>query len=202
MSGDRWKLEVMKGIGLPAMRLKPREWALLLLYADGQSPVRGEECFHMTFFMMQVPPVSFKPLLLSFFSPELHGAIRELVEEGLVKAVADESAGTELYRLTERGLAEAAKLVEEVKHSWVFVGSVLAREGSKVLGELDALKKTYNGKDLAEWVDLLIKKIDSQENILERVFDGDEISYLKKIFKQYYKAKHTAQVLGSPKSRF
>ncbi len=190
LAGDeRWKLEIVKSIGLPTLRLGPREWALLLLYADGQSPVRGEESFHMTFFMMQVPPVSFKPLLLSFFSPELHDAISGLVEEGLVKVVSGESGEPELYRLTERGLSEAAKLAESLKRSWVFVGSALVREGSKVLSELEALKKTYNGKDLIEWIDLLIKKIDSQENLLERFFDRNEILYIRKIYEQHYRTK-------------
>jgi len=199
---ERWKLELMKSVELPALRLRPREWALLLLYADGQSPVRGEEGFHVTFFMMQVPPVSFKPLLLSFYSPELHSAIRELVEEGLVKVTGGERTGTELYRLTERGLLEAVKLAENVRRSWVFVGSVLVREGSKILSELDALKKTYNGKNLIEWVDMLVKKIGSQENVLERVFSEDEMSYLKKIYEQYYKIKQLDQTLSMLKFRF
>jgi len=47
-----WKYEVAKEMGIPLLSLEAREWALLLLNADGQSPVKGEECFHATFSMM------------------------------------------------------------------------------------------------------------------------------------------------------
>lgn len=181
-----WKYEIAKESGLTLLDLKPRDWVLLLLHADGQSPVKGEESFHAMLFMMAVSPVSFKPLLLSFFSPELHAAIRELVDEGLVKAVNEERgrAEYELYKLSEKGLVEAAKLADKVKRSWVSIGGVVLREGSKVLSELEALKKTYNGKDAVEWLDAVLKKIDSQDNILEKIFNETEMEFLRKIYKR------------------
>jgi len=187
-----WKYEVAKEMGIPLLSLEAREWALLLLNADGQSPVKGEECFHATFSMMAVPPFSFKPLLLSFFSPELHSAIKGLVSEGLVRVVNEGKAGADykLFRLSEKGVVEAARLADRVKSSWVSIGEVIFREGSKVLGEIEALKKTYNGKNISEWLDLVLKKIDSQDNILEKFFSESEIEFLRGIYRSF-KSKHS-----------
>jgi DNA-binding PadR family transcriptional regulator len=184
-----WKYEVAKEMRVPLLSLEPREWALLLLYADGQSPIKGEECFHTTYSMMAVPPFSFKPLLLSFFSPELHSAIKGLVSEGLVRVVNEGKAGAEykLYKLSEKGLVEAARLADRVKSSWVSIGEVIFREGSKVLGEIEALKKTYNGKNVSEWLDLILKKMDSQDNIFEKFFSESEIEFLRNIYKSFKK---------------
>jgi len=115
-----------------------------------------------------------------------------LVSEGLVKVVNEGKAGADykLFRLSEKGVVEAARLADRVKSSWVSIGEVIFREGSKVLGEIEALKKTYNGKNISEWLDLVLKKIDSQDNILEKFFSESEIEFLRGIYRSF-KSKHS-----------
>lgn len=184
--GD-WKLSVMKKIGLTPISLSARDWALLLLYAGGQAPVRGEEHFHTTLFMMQCSPLSFKTLLLSVFSPELHEAIEELVVENLVERSHEREGGrfAEVYKLSQKGSLEARRLAETVKESWVLVDNIVTRQGKEILEELEALKKTYNGKGLVEWMRIFFEKLETPDNFIESRFSKGEVEYFKKLYKLY-----------------
>jgi len=186
LSGD-WKEEVLREMDISWIKLAARDWALLLLYTDGQKPVKGEESFHVALFMMRSPPLSFKPLLLSVFSPELHEAIKGLVDEGLVKRdyIYERGKLIEVYTLSPRGVQEASRLVEKLRSSWVLVGGLVAREGSKVISEVEALKKTYNGRGVATCLKLMLDKLDSPDNVLDAWFEPSEIEYLKKLYRAY-----------------
>ena len=182
-----WKRELLKSMELKPLRLRPRDWVTLMLYVDGRRPVKGEESFHVGLFMMECPPLSFKPLLLSVFSPELHEALEELVSEGLVKRDYEYEKGklVETYKLSTRGLYEAEKLMERVRSSWVIVGDLVARRGDRVISELEALKKTYNGRALTEYLKLILDKLESPDSGLDAWLGKREIEFLKKLYRAY-----------------
>ena len=182
-----WKKQILEQIGLASTTLTARDWILLMLLADDRRPMVGEESLHIAFFMMQVPPFSFKPLLFSVYSSELHRALEELMEEGLVRRSVSFERGraVESIALTDKGALEAYSLAEKVRKTWVLVGELVIREGSKILGELEALKKTYNGKDLNEWIKLFLDRIDNPESLFDLWFSKDEIEYMKKIYSQF-----------------
>lgn len=179
-----WKKEVLSEIGVRPINPTPRDWVLLLLHAGDRSPLRGEESLHITFFMMQYPPFNFKPLILSVYSSELHKALEELMAEGLVERSYSFERGrsVELLILTAKGAAEAASLAERVKGSWVVVGEVMIREGTEVLSELEALKKTYNGKEIADWMKLFLERIERADTTFDLWFAKDEMEYMKRLY--------------------
>lgn len=184
-----WKRQILEEIGLASTTLTPRDWILLILLADDKRPMVGEESIHITFFMMQIPPFNFKPLLFCVYSSELHKALEELMAEGLVRRSIsfDKGKAVESIALTDKGALEAYGLVEKMRKSWVVVGDVVVREGSRVLGELEALKKTYNGKDLNDWIKLFLERIDNPESLFDIWFSKDEIEYMKKLYLQIKK---------------
>lgn len=184
---EGWKEEALGEMDIPWVELAARDWALLFLYTDGQKPVKGEESFHVALFMMRSPPLSFKPLLLSVFSRELHDAIKGLVNEGLVKRdyVYERGRLVEVYTLSPRGAQEASRLLEKLRSSWVLVGGLVAREGSKVVSEVEALKKTYNGRGVTACLKLMLDKLDSPDNVLDAWFEPSEVEYLKKLYRAY-----------------
>ena len=186
-SAVKWKETALAGMGLNWVKLTPDEWLLLLLHADGQRPVKGEESFHISLFMMQSPPLSFKFLLLSVFSPEVHEALKRLVEKGLVKRDYIYEGGKliDVYSLSPKGVGESARLLERIKNSWVLVGELVAREGSRVLSEIEALKKTYNGRGVKTYLRLILDKLDSPDGPLDAWFKPSELEYLKKLYRAY-----------------
>ncbi|MEM0024022.1 MAG: hypothetical protein QXG48_04070 [Thermofilaceae archaeon] len=180
-----WKRDVLNSMGLSLVNLGAKDWVLLILHVGGQSPIKGEEILHTIFFMMQYPPFNFKPLILSVYSNELHQAIEELTEKGLVKReyVFDKGKAVEVLTLTEKGTFEAFKLAEKVEENWIAIGEVMVREGSKVLSELEAMKKTYNGRDITELLKLFLDRIDNPESTFDLWFTKDEIEYMKKVYR-------------------
>lgn len=186
-----WKLDMLREMGVTPVNLRPRDWVLLLLYTGGRNPIKGEESFHLTLFMMQCPPATFKTLLLSVFSPEIHHAVEQLVEEGLIRREYkyEGSKLVEIYSLSPRGAEEASKLVERVGGSYVLIGGTAVRKGDEVLSELEALKKTYNGRRLKEGLRLILDKLGSKvsdfESPLEAFCNPSELDFMKKLFKIY-----------------
>ncbi|MEM1509511.1 MAG: hypothetical protein QW291_07625 [Thermofilaceae archaeon] len=186
-----WKLDMLKEMGVTPINLRPRDWVLLLLHVGGRNPIKGEESFHTTLFMMQCPPVVFKTLLLSVFSPEIHQAIEHLIEEGLIKREYkyEGSKLIEIYSLSPLGVEEASRLAEKASGSYMFIGGAAIRKGDDVLSELEALKKTYNGRGLKEGLKLILDKLGSKvsdfESPLEAFCDSSELDYMKKLFKIY-----------------
>ncbi|MCX8180749.1 MAG: hypothetical protein N3E41_05190 [Thermofilaceae archaeon] len=182
-----WKQSVLTEMGLTPISLSARDWLLLLLQANDQNPIQGEESIHITFFMMQYPPVDFKPLVLSVFSQPLYDALEQLINEGLVEKSFSQERGKiiETFKLSDRGVREAELLYEKVRKSWVIIGDLVARDGSKLLGELEALKKTYNGKDLLEWLRIFMERIDSPESSFDIFFTKAESDYMKKLYRVY-----------------
>jgi len=189
-AGD-WKASVLSEMGIPALTLSPQEWVLLLLLADGGRPMMGELDLHLAFFMMQVTPFRFElrvePELFYVHSSELSRALEELAAKGLVRREASQEA--ELISLTERGLLEARSLAERVRRGWVFVDDVVVKEGSKVLSDLEALKKTYNGKSVYEWMKIIVDKVSSPESPFDQRFTSEEIESMKKILSQALKRR-------------
>ncbi|MEM1852419.1 MAG: hypothetical protein QXR56_01890, partial [Thermofilaceae archaeon] len=61
----------------------------------------------------------------------------------------------------------------------------MVREGSKVLSELEAMKKTYNGRDITELLKLFLDRIDDPESTFDLWFTRDEIEYLKKVYRYF-----------------
>ncbi|MEM0042795.1 MAG: hypothetical protein QXF46_01925 [Thermofilaceae archaeon] len=182
-----WKRDVLSAMGLSLVSLSAKDWVLLILHVGGQSPIKGEEILHTIFFMMQYPPFNFRPLILSVYSNELHHAIEELTEMGLVKReyAFEKGRAVEVLALTEKGAFEASKLAEKVGESWISIGGVMVREGSKVLSELEAMKKTYNGRDITELLKLFLDRIDDPESTFDLWFTRDEIEYLKKVYRSF-----------------
>lgn len=180
-----WKKEILNSMGLSLININAKDWVLLILQVNGQSPIRGEEILHTIFFMMQYPPFNFKPLILSVYSEEVHQALEELTERGLVKREFsfDKGRAVEVLTLTEKGASEAARLAEKVREKWIVVGNIIVREGSKILSELETMKKTYNGRDITELLKLFLDRIDNPESIFDLWFSKDEIEYMKKIYR-------------------
>ncbi|MFZ8854634.1 MAG: hypothetical protein ACO2OQ_00515, partial [Thermofilaceae archaeon] len=78
-------------------------------------------------------------------------------------------------RLTERGVAEARELTAQLSSSWVVLGGLAVRRGSEVISELEALKKTYNGRSPLELLKLLVSKLEAEgENVIWHLRGVDE----------------------------
>lgn len=184
---DNWKIEMLKTIGLDCIVLNEEEWIMLLMAVDGYSPIIGEEVFHTCFFLYPYVSFSFKPLFLSVYAEEVSSAIERLKEKGLVKLEFDYSGQylREVYKLTSSGRGIADKLLRRVKSGWIVFRDILVRSGGKVLDELTALKKTYNGRGPAELLKLVLNQLNSTNNIFRVRFNDREISYLKKIYRSY-----------------
>ncbi|MCC6059617.1 MAG: hypothetical protein LM563_05180, partial [Thermofilum sp.] len=75
----------------------------------------------------------------------------------------------------ERGVAEARKLTAQLSSSWVVLAGLAVRRGSEVISELEALKKTYNGRSPLELLKLLVSKLEAEgENVIWHLRGVDE----------------------------
>ncbi len=177
---DEWKVEVLKQANLGQFyELGVRELVLLFILSDGGSPVAGEEVLHMCLFLYPYIDASLSPSLLLPRISEIEKAVEALEAEGLVERRLElvEGRYADVLRLTERGVAEAKRLHRQVQASWVVLRGVTVRRGADVLGELEALKRTYNRRSAFELFKLLVSKLESEgENILWHVRGLDDRS--------------------------
>lgn len=184
---EKWKLETLRNMEINCLELSEEEWVILLLAVDGFSPIVGEEVFHTCFFLYPYTSFNFKPLLLSVYAQEISEAIDRLKEKGLLKLDFDYSgiALREVFKLTNEGRTVAEKIIKSVKKGWIIFRHVLIRKGNKVVEDLTALKKTYNGRGPAELLRLMLSQLNSTNNIFTVRLNNKELSYLKKVYKAY-----------------
>ncbi len=184
---EKWKLETLIDMEMSCLELCEEEWVILLLAVDGFSPIIGEEVFHTCFFLYPYVSFNFKPLLLSVYAQEISEALDRLREKGLLKLDFDYSGLTlkEVFKLTNEGRIIAERVIKRVKKGWIVFKDVLIRKGSKVIEDLTALKKTYNGRGPAELLRLMLNQLNSTSNIFTVRLNSKELSYLKKIYKAY-----------------
>uniref|UniRef100_A0A7C1P0J0 Uncharacterized protein n=1 Tax=Thermofilum pendens TaxID=2269 RepID=A0A7C1P0J0_THEPE len=175
---DDWKADVLKQVNLvPWSPIGLRELTLLFLAADGRSPVMGEEVIHVSLFLYPYVEARLSPSLLFPRLEELDKTLDALEEEGLIERRVEPVKGrfATVIRLTERGALEARKLAAQIAGSWVVLGGLVVRRGSEVISELEALKKTYNGRSTLELLKLLVSKLETEgENIIWHLRGVDE----------------------------
>jgi DNA-binding MarR family transcriptional regulator len=173
-----WKAEVLRQANLvPWSPIGLRELTLLFLAADGRSPVTGEEVIHLSFFFYPYAEARLSPSLLFPRLEELDKVLDSLEAEGLIERSVEPFRGrlTTVIRLTERGVAEARKLTAQLSSSWVVLAGLAVRRGSEVISELEALKKTYNGRSPLELLKLLVSKLEAEgENVIWHLRGVDE----------------------------
>jgi len=182
-----WKEEVLNGLGFEWVRLGTEEWVLLLLEADDRQPVRGIHSLHVMLLMARQPVFDFKPLLLGVYSPEVQRAVERLIDEGLLKRdyVYEKRRLVEVYSMTPRGEEAARRVVAKVKNSWLLIGDIVLREGSKVLSEIEAVKKTYNGRGVLESLKLILDKMEAAEDMPGLALAEDEVEFVKRLYRSY-----------------
>uniref|UniRef100_A0A7C4BA29 Uncharacterized protein n=1 Tax=Thermofilum pendens TaxID=2269 RepID=A0A7C4BA29_THEPE len=195
---DDWKAEILKQTNLaPWSSVGLRELTLLFLAADGRSPVAGEEVIHVSLFLYPYAEARLSPSLLFPRLEELDKILDSLEAEGLIERKVEPFRGrlATVIRLTERGAAEARKLAAQLSSSWVVLGRLAVRKGSEVLSELEALKKTYNGRSPLELLKLLVSKLEAEgEDIIWHLKGVDEkkIQSLISVSKQLSKELKSA----------
>ncbi|MEM0222953.1 MAG: hypothetical protein QXS92_02340 [Thermofilum sp.] len=175
---DEWKAELLKRLNLdPFHEIGPRELVLLFLLSDGRSPVVGEEVIHLCFFLYPYVDTPLSPSIILPRLSEIDRTLEALEAEGLVERRTEFVRGryASVIRLTERGTAEAKKLQGQVQSSWIILRGMAVRRGVEILGELEALKKTYNGRSPLELLGLLVSKLEAEgDSILWHVRGVDE----------------------------
>lgn len=184
---DEWKKIVVRQLGLSLLDLKPEDWIVLLLAADGYSPISGEESMHTCFFLYSLCPFNFKTLLITVYSSDLHRALSNLIERGIVKRSMEYVDGDfrEVFKLTDDGRVLADSLKLKLSRSWVFVNNIVLRRGDSIMEELASLKRTYNERKPSTLLKLILNNVESSESILELRLSEDEVDYLKKVYKYY-----------------
>jgi len=172
--GD-WKVDVLKQANLvPWSLVGLKELTLLFLAADGRSPV-SEEVIHMCLFLYPYVEARLSPSILFPRLEELDKILDDLHMQGLIERGGEEKGS--VIRLTEKGAAEARKLARQLADSWVLLGGFVVRKGSEVLGELEAMKKAYNGRGPLELLKLLASKLETEgENYIWKLRGIDERS--------------------------
>lgn len=175
---NEWKAELLKQVNLnPFREVGLRDLVLLFLLSDGRSPVFGEEIIHLCLFLYPYVDAPLSPSLIFPRLSEVDKVLESLEAEGFIERKTEFTRGryTAVVRLTERGVVEARKLYGQLQDSWVVLRGVAVRRGVDVLGELEALKKTYNGRGPLELLKLLITKLEAEgDNILWHIRGIDE----------------------------
>lgn len=191
---DEWKFEVLNQLNLtPFHELGLRDLVLLFLLSDGRSPVLGEEVIHLCFFLYPYVDTPLSPSLILPRLSEVDKVLDSLESEGLIERRTEFIKGRYalVIRLTERGVAEARKVYGQITGSWVVLRGMAVRKGVEVLSELEALKKSYNGRSPFELLKLLVSKLEAEgENILWHLRGVDEdlknsiVSLVKQLSKE------------------
>ncbi|ABL78186.1 PadR family transcriptional regulator [Thermofilum pendens] len=163
MTEADWKVGVAGEMGLTPVR-EPSldDFVLLLLYLDGRTPIYGEEIIHFILAIYPFVSLRLSPSLYLPYFEAVSEALRRLEERGFIfrSRQAYRDGERRVVRLTETGSDEARKIFKAFSESWLLMRGVALRRGSEVLGELEALKKTYNGKGLVELARLLASKVE------------------------------------------
>ena len=166
---EKWRLSILERMGLRQVH-KPslEEWVLLLLYLDGKKPVYGMETLHYIFFIYPYVDARFSTLLFAPYSPELEKSVLNLERERLIDRRAEFLNGriTTAFFLTNKGAERAKKTFFKFRESWLLLKGFIVRKGEDVVNELEALKKTYNGKSLLELLRLLASKVEAERESL------------------------------------
>jgi len=182
-----WKESVLDQLGVNWIRLSPEEWLLLFHAVDGRKPVKGIATHHIAFLMTRQPVFKYKPLLLGVYSPEIHSALNNMLSKGLVKREYsyENRRLIETYSLTQSGEAAARRILEKIKGSWILIGDMVLREGSRVLSELEAVKKTYNGRGIHSSLQLILDKLETVEGLPNLNLTPEETEYIKKLYRSF-----------------
>lgn len=165
MSGQDWRIETAIKLGLaPVYTPAVEDFVLLFLYADGRSPVYGEEILHAALFLYPYIPLKLSPSVFLPLSSDIENSLQTLKEKGLVEERREYRSGGHVVslRLTDKGVAEAKRLFSAFSGGWVLLNGFVLRRGSEVISEIEALKKTYNGRSALELLKLLAAKLESE----------------------------------------
>jgi len=195
--GHTWKKRVLENFRLGKV-YEPRleDYILLLLYLDGRTPIYGEEVVH---FILTIYPYAEVELSPSFFLPYsaiIENKLGELIEKKLAYRLKQNYRGTEknIIKITEGGSDEARRLFKLFSESWLLVHNTVLRQGSEVLNELEALKKTYNGKSVTELIGLLASKLDAEGTFFIQHLSANSpgwMNYVYYLARQISKEKHS-----------
>lgn len=167
---DAWKKEQLKDMGVSEVyEPELEEWILLVLYLDGKKPIYGPEVLHFLFFMYPYVDARFVPMLFAPYSPDIEKALAALEQKGLVDRRTELINGrvTASIHLSLKGELRSKNLAKRLERGWIASRGFVVRKGADILQELEAIKKTYNGKSLIELLQLLASKIEAEkENVL------------------------------------
>ncbi len=164
-----WHFEIAEKLELaPIYEPVLDDFLLLFLYLDGRTPFYGEETLHLCFFLYPYVSVKASPSVFLPFSQEIEDAILRLRAKDLVEEGKDFRGGryVSMLKLSDIGVSEARKVFSTFANSWILLNGFVLRRGSEVLSELEALKKTYNGKSPLELLRVMALKIDSEGEVI------------------------------------
>jgi len=149
----------------PVLKLRKDVWPLILLALDNFSPVRGLARLHLIFFIYHYVGYNYEPCLLGPYSPELEGALRNLIRAGLVKVilVREGKRRMRIYQLTEEGRRVAERLLSKLATANLELGGVLVIKGNEILKDLESIKKYYKDKPLSLLLRKCLKEIERDE---------------------------------------
>ena len=176
-----WKSEVLRKMGIEWITLSRDEWIILLLGLDGRAPIVGEHVFHTVFFLYPFSPFDVKPLFLTPFSPEIFALLRRLGEEGIIEKGAEIVRGefVDIYSLTDRGLSRYRDITRRGKNRWVLLKGFVAKPFTQVAEELEALKRTYNGRSPKSILKVLLSKARSEDPVLMAQLGERSVEFLR-----------------------
>jgi len=182
---QQWKREVLEKMGIEWVELSDREWLILLLGIDGKSPIVGEHVFHTIFFLYPLSPFDVKPLFVVPYSPDIAKLIAELRKQGVVERRLEvvKNELVDVYSLTTQGATQFAELLRKLRGRWVLLDGLVAKPAERLIEELEALKRTYNGKSPKSILRLLLNKVRSEDTVVTARIGKDAVEYLKTLIR-------------------
>ncbi|RLE59918.1 MAG: hypothetical protein DRJ35_04635 [Thermoprotei archaeon] len=200
---EDWKRDQLKNMGIKEI-YEPtlEEWILLTLYLDGKKPIYGLEVLQFIFFMYPYVNARFTPLFFAPYSPDIEKVLVELEQKGLVDRRTEFINGriSPAIYLTTKGEYRSKNLFKKLHSGWIVSKGFVIRIGTEILQELEALKKTYNGKSLVELLQLLASKIEAERENVFLNLPGDSeniidtaIKYAREFLKDIRRLKRKGE---------
>lgn len=184
-----WKRGVLRDMGVrDYVELGLRDVILLLVHLGGE-PVYGLESLHLMLFLYPYVESGERLLLAAPFSPKVEKELLWLEREGLVERRREYRGGRGVVALVEtrRGAGRARALAARLRDGHVLLRGFAVRRGLDVLGELEALKETYNGLGVLEVAERLASlAVKGDERVLSAV-EGAEVPALRLYAKNFLK---------------
>jgi DNA-binding PadR family transcriptional regulator len=181
-----WKSEVLEYIKLGKMyEPKPEDFVLLLAYLDGKSPIYGDEVLHFIVAIYPYVEVSLSPSFFLPFSAEVERTLKNLLDRKLVARTKQLYRGSErnIIKITEEGVDDARRLLKLFSDNWLLLRKTVVRPGLEVVNELEALKKTYNGKSVSELMRVLATKIGTEgTQFISHLATGSDCGWVSYVY--------------------